>query len=134
MTKPQVDVSRNFRLVMGYSFHLSRWPALKLLFHHHPCRLQQRIGDQPDHRGRGDQERSRADHADRNRDEELSLIEPTILLNESLLEKRDDNEAAAEGQRTRFQEEQEKLTKRRTGRDRRCRNHNWQGRGRALED
>src|ERR1700741_4110642 len=49
---------------------------------------------------------SRTDHADHHSDEELPLIEPVILLHKPLLEKRHDDEAAAERQRTRLQEKQ----------------------------
>ncbi len=55
--------------------------------------------DQIADKGRGDHNGSGADHADRDGDQELALIEPAELLDQSLLEERHDHEAAAEGER-----------------------------------
>src|SRR5262249_40684913 len=71
--------------------------------------------DQVSDKRRGDDHRTRADHADCNRNEELSLIKPVILLDEPLLEERHDAKAAAEGQRARLEKEQKKLGERRAG-------------------
>ena len=53
---------------------------------------------------------SRAYHADGNRDQELALIEPAELLNEALLEKRHDDETAAEGERAGLEKKQQELS------------------------
>jgi hypothetical protein len=52
-------------------------------------------GDEIADKRRGDHDRPRADHADRDCDEELSLVEPAELLHQSLLEEWHDDEAAA---------------------------------------
>src|SRR6266852_3556605 len=60
-------------------------------------------------KGRGDDNWSRADHANGNCDQELTLIQPAELLNQSLLKERHDHKAASKGERARLEEEQQKL-------------------------
>jgi hypothetical protein len=54
---------------------------------------------------RGDHHRTRADHADRNGDEKFALLQPAVFGNEALLQKRNDDQAATEGQRVGLEEE-----------------------------
>src|SRR4029077_3253855 len=58
---------------------------------------------------RGDDHRSRADHSDGDGNQEIPLAEPLILLDDTLLQERDDHEAAAEGESAGLEEEQEQL-------------------------
>jgi len=61
-----------------------------------------------DESGRDD-DRTRADHPDRDGDQELPRVEPPGLLHQPLFEKGHDDEAAAEGQAPGFEEEGEQL-------------------------
>ncbi len=61
---------------------------------------------------------ARADHSDRDSNQELPLIEPTVLLHQSLLQERYDYQTAAECQRARLEKEQQELAQRRARRHR----------------
>jgi hypothetical protein len=96
-------------------------------------------GDEIAEKRRDDHDRPRADHADRDCDEELSLVEPAELLHQSLLEEWHDDEAAAEGERAGLEKEQQQLADDRSGRGRHeLGEHGWhrgrQDRRRALEE
>src|SRR5262245_62946396 len=65
------------------------------------------------HERRRDDDRAGAHHAHGDGDEELALVQPTGLLDETLLEERDDHEPAAEGERAGLQEEDEELAEHR---------------------
>src|SRR5258708_5477963 len=75
-------------------------------------------GDQVADEGCGNDDRTGTDHADGNGDEKLPAVEPAGLLYQSLLEKRDDHQTAAESQRTCLQEEEQKLRQGRARGDR----------------
>src|SRR5258708_7324603 len=60
-------------------------------------------------KGRGNDNRSRADHANGDSDQKLALIQPADLLNKSVLKKRHDHEAAPEGEGTCLEEEQQEF-------------------------
>src|SRR5439155_21828938 len=62
-------------------------------------------GDEVADERRRDDDGTGADHPDRNRHQELPLIEPAGLLDEALLQKGHDDEPAAERQRARFEKE-----------------------------
>ena len=49
-------------------------------------------------KGGGNNDRTGADHPDRNRNQELPLIQPAILRHQPLLKERNDHQATAEGQ------------------------------------
>src|SRR5258706_10315546 len=86
----------------------------------HQKKRREENADRRDHRapepcneitdkGRGDHDRSRADHANGDSDQELALIQPAELLNKSLLKERHDHEAAPKGERASLEEEQQEL-------------------------
>ncbi len=52
----------------------------------------------PAYKCRGDDNQARADHADGDGDQKLPLIEPVVLVDQALLKKWNDDEAAAKRQ------------------------------------
>src|ERR1700722_1357514 len=72
-------------------------------------------GDEIADEGRSDDDRTGTYHSDRDRDEKLPFVEPSVLLDEPLLEKRHNHEAAAERERSGLKKEQQQLAECRIG-------------------
>src|SRR5258708_40327580 len=66
-------------------------------------------GDQVPHERRGDDHRSRADHADGNRDQKFALSMPSMPLHHGLLQARYDNQPAYKSHRACFEKAQQEL-------------------------
>src|SRR5262249_39816880 len=64
----------------------------------------------------GNHHRTWRDHPNGNGDQELVFIHPSVLLNQTLLEKRHNNEPTAERERPCLEKEQQKFRQSRAGR------------------
>src|SRR5262249_29985525 len=67
-------------------------------------------------KGRGDDDRPRAQHPDRDSDKKLAAVEPAILLHQALFEKWHDDEAAAKRETACLEKEREERAKEARGR------------------